>query len=103
MIHVVATITVRPGTRERFLEHFKRMMPETQAERGCILYEPLIDCDGGIHQRQVPPRPEVVTIVEQWQDVEALRAHLSAPHMAAYRERVADYVYSASLQILRPA
>lgn len=103
MIHVVATIVIKPGSRDQFLREFKRMAPLTLAESGCLLYQPLIDCEPGVHQRQVPPRDDVVTIVEQWRDLDALRAHLAAPHMAAYRERVKDVVVSGSLQILEPA
>ena len=103
MIHVVATITVAPGRRADFLAEFTRMVPETLAEDGCLLYRPLVDCPSGVHPRQVAERPDVVTIVEQWRDLPALQAHLAAPHMAAYRERVKELVVSGSLQILQPA
>ena len=100
MIHVIATITVRPGCRAGFLAEFRRMMPDTRAEDGCLAYEPLVDAAPGVHAAQVPQRPEVVTIVERWRDLAALRAHLVAPHMAAYRARVAYHVVSVQLQIL---
>ena len=41
--------------------------------------------------------------MEKWSDVDALRAHLDAEHMAAYRERVVDLVAGATLRILEPA
>jgi len=41
-------------------------------------------------------------VVEKWESVEALKAHLQAPHMQAYRPRVKDFVVSAKLQILQP-
>jgi len=44
----------------------------------------------------------VVTIVEKWESLEALQAHVVAPHMAAYRERVKDFVVRVSLQVLEP-
>jgi quinol monooxygenase YgiN len=100
MIHVVATITVHPGRRADFLGEFRRMMPATLAEDGCIAYAPLVDVPPGVHHAQVPPRPDVVTIVERWRDLDALRAHLVAPHMADYRARVKDLVAGAQLQIL---
>ncbi|MBA3686551.1 MAG: antibiotic biosynthesis monooxygenase [Planctomycetes bacterium] len=101
MIHVVATLTVKPGTRSEFLGEFQRMVPQTLAEDGCLGYEPLIDCPAGVHTRQISERAEVVTVVERWRDLAALQAHLVAPHMAAYRERVKHLVVSGSLQILR--
>ena len=33
-------------------------------------------------------RDNVVTIVEKWEDIEALEAHLIAPHMIAYRKEI---------------
>jgi len=100
MIHVVATITLHPDRRADFLAEFRRMMPATHAEDGCLAYQPLVDAAAGVHHAQVAPRPEVVTIVERWRDLPALRAHLVAPHMAAYRARVKDLVVGAQLQIL---
>src|SRR5262245_43272201 len=35
MIHVVATISLQPGTRDMFLEVFRRLTPLVQAEDGC--------------------------------------------------------------------
>lgn len=103
MISVVATITVRPGQREAFLREFRAIVPQTLAEDGCVQYEPTVDAPAGVHAAQVALRPDVVTVVERWRDLPALRAHLTAPHMAAYRERVKGLVLSAQLQILEPA
>lgn len=102
MIHVVATTTLKPGTRQAFLAEFKRMVPDTLAEDGCIRYEPVVDVAESIHPRQVAERSDVVTILESWRSLDCLRAHLAAPHMAAYRERVKDYVAAGQLQILTP-
>ena len=92
MIHVVATITVHPGRRCDFLAEFRRMVPATRAEDGCLADDLLGDVPAGVHPAHVPTRPEVVTIVERWRDLDALRAHLVAPHMATYRARVKDLV-----------
>jgi len=48
-------------------------------------------------------REDVVVIVEKWESVEALEAHLMAPHMLEYRKTSRDLVDSMSLQILQPA
>ena len=49
---------------------------------------------------QVPLRPDVVTIIEKWASLNALAAHAVAPHMQAYRKRVAHLVLKTSLQVL---
>ena len=44
-----------------------------------------------------------VTIIEKWETVEHLKAHLTAPHMLSYRERVGAMIVNAQLNILEPA
>jgi quinol monooxygenase YgiN len=101
MIFVIATIEVKPGKREAFLAEFNKNVPNVRAENGCLEYGPTVDAKTDI-KAQIPLRENVVTIVEKWESLQALHAHLVAPHMATYRERVKDYVVGATLQILDP-
>jgi quinol monooxygenase YgiN len=101
MIHVIATITVKPGQREAFLAEFHRIVPLVHAEAGCIEYGPTVDVASGIAV-QGPLRANVAVIIENWESLDALKAHTHAPHMADYRVRVKDYVESVQLQILAP-
>jgi quinol monooxygenase YgiN len=101
MIFVIATIEVRPGTREAFLAEFRKNVPNVLAERGCLEYGPTVDVKTDI-KAQMPLRENVVTIVERWESLPALQAHIAAPHMATYRERVKDYVAGVTLQVLEP-
>ena len=102
MIHVIATIEVTPGRRDAFLAEFHRLVPLVRAEAGCQEYGPAVDLPADI-ATQAPPRPDVVIVVEKWDSLDALKAHLAAPHMTEYRGRVKDLVVSARLQILQPA
>ena len=101
MIHVLATAELHPGTRERFLEEFHGIVPAVRAEDGCLEYGAAVDTPTGL-PAQPPVRDDVVVIVEKWRDLPALRAHLAAPHMTAYRTRVRDYVVRTTLQVLAP-
>ncbi len=101
MIFVIATIEVKPGKREAFLAEFHKNMPNVKAEKGCVEYGPTVDVKTDI-KAQVPLRDNVVTVVEKWESLQALQAHLTAPHMATYRERVKDYVAGVTLQVLEP-
>lgn len=102
MIHVIATIELAAGQRAAFLDEFRTLVPQVLAEAGCLAYGPTIDVASGL-AAQGAPRENVVTVVEQWSDLAALRAHLVAPHMEAYRPRVKHLVRSTTLQILEPA
>jgi len=102
MIHVIATIELQPESRESFLREFAQVAPQVRAEDGCIEYGGAIDLASGI-PAQVPIRPDGVTVVEKWSNLEALSAHLAAPHMKAYRGRVKAFVIRTTLQVLAPA
>ena len=102
MIHVLATIDLRPQMRDRFLDEFRGIVPEVLGEDGCIEYGAAVDLETGL-SAQPPVRPDVAVIVEKWRDLDALRAHLVAPHMLAYRERVKPCVVRSTLQVLEPA
>ncbi len=102
MIHVIATIELAAGTREAFLAEFRRIVPLVRAEVGCLEYGPTIDLPSGL-AAQPPVRDNVVTVVERWESLDALRAHTTAPHMQDYRGRVKDYVLGVQLHVLQPA
>jgi quinol monooxygenase YgiN len=101
MIHVIATIKVKPGMRETYLGILKANVPNVLAEKGCIAYVPTVDVESGIPV-QVDLRSDVVTLVEAWESLSDLQAHLKTPHMLDYREKVKDLVKNISLHVLSP-
>ena len=102
MIHVIATIDTAPGKRAEFLTHFAWVTPLVRAEDGCIEYGAAVDLASGLGV-QPAVRPDVVVVVEKWESLDHLKAHLTAPHMAEYRVRVKELVKGVSLQVLEPA
>jgi quinol monooxygenase YgiN len=102
MIHVIATIEVAPGKRDALLAEFHRIVPLVHAEAGCLEYGPTVDVPSGLGA-QMPLRENVVTIVEKWESVDALKAHSQARHVVEYRGRVKDLVVGMQLQVLSPA
>lgn len=101
MIIVLATLELSPDTRSDFLRAFRELAPLVRAEAGCQEYAATVDLETLI-PLQPPVRPDVVTIVEKWDSVAALEAHLIAPHMREFRTRVKPWVVSTSLQVLTP-
>lgn len=101
MIHVVASIRVKPGRIPEFLEIFKSNVPSVKAEEGCLEYAPTIDIDSGLPPQHIDGNR--VTIIEKWESLAALHAHLGTPHMLAYREQVKDIVEDLSLAVLEDA
>ncbi|EAQ76948.1 putative quinol monooxygenase [Blastopirellula marina] len=102
MIYVIATIELEPGSREQFLAAFHALVPLVHAEQGCLEYGPAIDVATGLGP-QLPLRSNVVTVMEKWESIEALKTHLIAPHMDEYRTKVSDIVLGMQLQVVEPA
>lgn len=102
MIYVIAAIELNEGARAKFLEIFKANVPAVKAEAGCIMYEPTVDFNSGL-SAQKRCSENVVTIVEGWESMAHLKAHLEAPHMAAYREKVRGLAKGTTLNVLEPA
>jgi quinol monooxygenase YgiN len=101
MINVIASISVRTGKLSDFLEIFKSNVPNVREERGCIEYFPAVDIDADLPPQSLDEN--VVTIIEKWENLEALRDHLNAPHMLAYKEKVKDIVEGVSIKVLQEA
>ena len=102
MIHVIATIKLKEGSREKFLGILKENVPRVLAEQGCRGYTPAVDLESGIPV-QAAPRVDTVTIIEAWDSLEELRVHLKAPHMLSYREKVQGLVKNVGIHVLTPA
>jgi quinol monooxygenase YgiN len=101
MINVIASIHIKEGRLSEFVEIFKSNIPNVLEEKGCIEYVPTIDVPSGLPSQEL--NNHVVTIIEKWGSLEDLQAHLSTPHMLAYKEKVMDLVDKVSLKVLGEA
>lgn len=101
MINVIASIHIRDGRLPEFIDIFKANRVTVLAEEGCLEYLPAIDFASGL-----PPQvmdDHVVTVIEKWSSLEALKAHLASPHMLAYKKAVKDLVANVSFKVLTEA
>jgi quinol monooxygenase YgiN len=101
MIHIVAIITAKSGMREAILKEFHANMPAVHAEEGCIEYGPTVDAEG-IGSFQTKFGPDTFVVIEKWESPEALRAHATSPHMAAYAAKTRDLIASRVIHVLQP-
>lgn len=101
MVTVIASISVKPGCMQDFLQVFKANVPHVRAEAGCIEYYPTVDVPADLPPQKL--EENVVTVIEKWESGEALHEHFKAPHMAAYRENVKDMVQDVFIKMLQKA
>lgn len=99
MIFVIAESVLTDGCREEFINIVKENIPLVRAEDGCISYTLTGDCDSGL-SAQIKSSANSVTFVECWESVAHLKAHLQAPHMNIFREKVKNMRQSSSLKVL---
>lgn len=102
MIHVIAKIQTAAGKRAEFLAAFHQLVPLVLKEAGCVEYGPTVDATTDIGAQE-KAGDEVAVIIERWESVDALNAHLAADHMTAYREQVKDLVAGMKLEIYETA
>jgi len=102
MICVIATIEVAVGCRDELLQLLGQVAPRVRAEAGCIEYAPLVDLPDTL-PNQDPPCPNAVVLVEKWESLDALKAHLQTLHMAEFFLAAERMQMSVRLRLRKPA
>lgn len=101
MICVIAAIDVAAGRRNELLALLREIVPKVRAETGCIEYDLLSDVPSGL-PAQAPLQENTLVILEKWESIDALKAHLKTIHMAEYFRQAEDLRLSMSLRVLQP-
>ena len=101
MVHVIATIHLKAGSRSEFAELFKANVPAVLAEDGCLEYSPVIDFASGLDRQACDEN--VLMVVEKWETLEALKKHLEMPHMNTFREQAGHLIESLDLKVMAAA
>lgn len=98
MVHVIATSIVKEGCRAEFLKLLMDNVPLVLAEEGCRTYLPCLDLVGGPREAD----PNAVTIIEEWESLEHLKAHFEAPHMKTFAAAAQKLRVSSTVRIVEP-
>lgn len=85
MLTVIAEIRTRPGQhhRQAVLDEFAKIIPTVLKEEGCHGYAPMVDAATSASFRATAP--DSIIMVEQWETVAHLEAHLQTAHMSVER------------------
>jgi len=101
MICVHALLEIAPGRIDEYLPIHQALIPQVLQEKGCVEYLLAVDASTSI-DIQRPAGSEVVSVIEKWENVSALEAHLDAPHVVEFRQRVEGLLLNATAYILDP-
>lgn len=102
MIYGVVSVRVKPGKAQEFIGVFNALAATVRKEKGCVQYIAAVDFETGL-----PPQAldkDVVTILEKWESLEALQAHLAMPYMADFFAKQQSLVDGpSSMKMLKEA
>lgn len=93
MIYVIATMKLKPGTRDTVLAAAKPCIEATRKEKGCIFY------DLNVSQTD----PDLLTFVERWESRDDLMAHAKSDHIKTWRAASSEHTASRAVEIITPA
>jgi quinol monooxygenase YgiN len=79
VIVVQVEVIVEPGSASKVVEAVKKMETATRQEPGCLKYAFAVDISD----------PGMVRVIERWESMDAIKAHLVSPHMAEFNMAVA--------------
>ena len=101
MLHVLVTMMVKEGRMQEFLDVCRELRPKVLQETGCRGYEYMREMPSvlGI---QEPSDPNRVTLIECWESVEALKAHMETPHMKEAGPKMRELRAGAVARVVEP-
>lgn len=82
MIIVKATITAKPGDRDKIISISQGVIGPTCSELGCISYELFASTQD----------KDVLVMFEQWENREVLETHMQTEHFKAFGAAIKDMI-----------
>ena len=98
MIHVIVTSIIQPGSLDQYLQLARQLAPLVEAEEGCRRYRYTLETDSPI-EIQEPVEAHRVTLLEEWESMAHLSAHLQAPHMKEHGPAMAALRDSVEIRV----
>jgi len=89
MIAVYASHRVKSENAEEFTALARSMIAETRKEKGVISYELV----RGIED------PELLSMMERWEDMDSLRAHMQTEHFKEYVPKMGALSYDGGITV----
>jgi quinol monooxygenase YgiN len=77
MIVVTSTFKSVPGKRASVLELARPCIEATRKEKGCVRYELFVSFEDDV----------TMQFIEEWADLDSLRAHMKSSHLLAFKEQ----------------
>lgn len=81
MVKVIARSIIKENALPEALALYQLLVQETVKEQGCISYELFQELDN----------PNNLTLIEEWEDLEALKRHTETSHFITLVQQLAQF------------
>ena len=98
MLHVIVNMRIKEGRMQDFLAACEELRPLVLHESGCHAYEYTRDVVSPFSPEQ-PIEADRITLLERWETLDALKAHLETPHMKAAGARMKGMRASVEIRL----
>jgi len=82
MIVMHAEMPVAPDSKEAALDLFETLAEQSRAEDGVVDYRVTTDIEA----------PDTVRVIEQYEDADAVEAHMSSDHFESFQAAIAPHL-----------
>lgn len=89
---LVVTLKVKSGQEAALAEAYRAALAGTKAEPGYLAYE----------LTRSPDEPAAYVLYEKWKSLDALAAHLAAPHTVTFLQQISASTEGVDLQVRVP-
>jgi len=102
MLHILVTMMIKEGRMQEFLAVCEELRPQVLQEKGCLAYDYTREVPSPLGIQE-PLEPNRITLIERWESLDALKAHMEAPHMKKAAARLKDLRASVTARVLESA
>lgn len=99
-VYVLCRFDLQPGKKDAYAEAVRTITDAVRHEKGCRFYSLVGDAETDM-KNQMTFGPDVLWMVECWDSVDALKAHLAAPHMKAFGPKARTLRKSGTFHVLK--
>ena len=98
MIHVLVTNIIKPDCLDEYLSLAHQLGPMVNKEPGCIRYIYTVDTDSPLSIQDKINKNQV-TLIEEWESLNALKEHLAKRHLKEYGKKMAPLRSSVTARV----
>jgi quinol monooxygenase YgiN len=99
MLHILVTMMVKEGRMEDFLAVCAELQPSVLKEPGCRAYDYTREIPSPLGTQE-PIDPNRITLLERWESLDALKAHMETPHMKQAGLKMKDLRTSVTVRVV---